>query len=139
MKRPSKDITNIDIASIVASRGKCGRAKVGCIITKDGRIVSSGYNGPIMAGITCDIIGCDMIGPCEHSIHAESNAIAFAARMGISLEGTKMYCTCGPCDLCAYLIVQAGIKEFIYRDNYRTQSGINTLLKHKVLVRQMLL
>lgn len=138
MNDNQKHNVNIHIADQVAYRGKCKRAKVGCIITQHGRIVSSGFNGPIEAEVTCEMLGCDISQPCEHSVHAEANAIVFAARMGISLQGATLYCTVAPCKECSWMIIQAGIKEVVYRQAFRDEEGIIALLKNKVICRKLL-
>jgi len=69
-------------------------------------------------------------------MHAEANAIAFAAKKGLSTEGSTMYVTLSPCLNCANLIIQAGIKEVVYSEGYRDTSGIDHLEKNGVHVRQ---
>jgi dCMP deaminase len=134
--RLTKDFVNINIANLISARGKCGRAKVGCIIVLEGRIISSGFNGPVMGGVTCKDLQCDTEKACQHSIHAEANAISFAARSGIPLKGAVMYCTHGPCDVCAGLIIQSGIKELVYVEDYRYPTGVHILLNNNVIVRR---
>lgn len=127
IKRPDRESTYMDIALVISNRGTCGRAKVGCVITQDDRIVSTGYNGP-PAGWHCEIRFCgDMTGTCTHAIHAEANAIVFAAKKRIALEGAKLYCLSSPCVGCAKLIIQAGIKTVLFRDPYRDRAGIDFL------------
>lgn len=70
---------------------------------------------------------CDLRISCEHSIHAEANAIAFAAKVGIALEGSSLYCTTSPCIKCAELIIQSGIIKVFYTTRYRDISGISIL------------
>ena len=73
------------------------------------------------------------MGPsCDRSIHAEANAIAFAARAGISIEGATMYCSMSPCINCAKLIINSGIKELVYLEEYRDNSGIRLLQKANI-------
>jgi dCMP deaminase len=76
-------------------------------------------------------IGC-LLGPdggCIRTVHAELNAIAFAARKGIALEGSSLYCTDSPCLGCAKAIINAGIVSMFYLRLYRDQSGIELLSK----------
>jgi len=131
MNRPSRDFINLEIAKLIASRGACGRMKVGCVITKDGRIISTGYNGPLPSEDLC-YAHCNVSQPCDHAIHAEQNAIAFAASEGINLFGATLYCTHGPCLTCARLIVQVGIFRVIYLEPYRSSHGIITLRKANI-------
>lgn len=105
------------IASVklVAQRGTCLRAKVGAIIERDGRIISTGYNGSTSGEPHCLDVGCLMEdGHCIRTVHAEANAIAFAARHGISVEGATLWTfgwKDGCCKTCKKLALSAGIKE----------------------------
>lgn len=138
MRRPSREQTNMTIAHVIAERATCGRAKVGCVITQNHRVVSSGYNGPL-GGHHCDKLGCDLEHKCQYSVHAEANAIAAAAREGIRLNKATLYCTFAPCKDCARLIVQSGIKEVYYLKNYTTPNneGLTLLIENKVKIIQM--
>lgn len=110
-------------AALQSLRSVCKRGKNGAIITGDNRIISTGYNGPIMKGVSCEELGCDVSQKCNNAMHAEANAIAFAARYGISLAGTTIYCTSAPCFDCAKLIIQSGIKVVLYEHEYTTDGG----------------
>lgn len=126
-ERPSREDTNMAIADLIAKRGTCGRAQVGCVITQDDRIVSTGYNGP-PNGWHCEPRYCgDMKTTCTHAIHAEANAIVFAAKKGIALEGAKIFCLTAPCVGCARLIIQAGIKTVYFKTPYRDRAGVDIL------------
>lgn len=117
----------MEIAEVISKRGTCGRAQVGCVITQDDRIVATGYNGPVH-GSNCEARHCgDMTTTCTHAIHAEANAIVFAAKKGIALEDSKMYCLTAPCVSCARFIIQAGIKTLYYKQPYRDAAGITIL------------
>lgn len=75
------------------------------------------------------------MGPgCTRSLHAETNAIAFAARAGVSVEGCTMYCSMSPCINCAKVIVNSGIMEVRYLEEYRDHSGIDLLITAGVIV-----
>ena len=92
MTRPDFDLYFIRIAKEVASRATCPRAAVGAVIVKDNRIISVGYNGAPRGLPHCEDVGCDIQdGHCKRSIHAETNAIALAARYGIAVEGATLY------------------------------------------------
>jgi len=83
----------IQLARIVASRSTCPRASVGAVIVKNNRIISTGYNGAPSGEAHCDEVGCLMINNhCERTVHAETNAVAQAARFGISVDGATLYC-----------------------------------------------
>lgn len=70
----------------------------------------------------------ECMGPgCTRSIHAETNAVAFAAKVGISIEGATLYCSLSPCINCAKLIINSGIKKVVYLEEYRDRSGIELL------------
>ena len=73
----------------------------------------------------------------EIVIHAEMNAIAFAAKYGISIEGCSLYVTMAPCPDCAKLIVQSGIKEVIYLEEYKKRDGIIFLKNNNIIVRKI--
>lgn len=118
MTQPTRETTYIEVAKLISQRGTCGRMKVGCIITKNNRIISSGYNGPLSSESPCEM-NCNTLEACEHSVHAEENAIMNAAQLGINLFMTTLYCTHSPCVKCARQIVQAGISKIVYLETYR--------------------
>jgi dCMP deaminase len=137
-------------ASVAALRGTCSRLQVGAVVARDARVLVTGYNGA-PAGMphcnhdcttpsTCQkmwkttgaphILDCpanDDNG-CESSVHAEANAIAWAARHGVVLDGTEMFTTHGPCYRCAQLIVNAGVMRVSYLKPYRIVEGVNLLV-----------
>lgn len=121
------------IVQVVAERSPCIRAQVGALIVKDSRIISIGYNGPASGIPNCtqpspSHFPTECEGPgCTRSIHAETNAIAFAAKFGIPIEGATLYCSMSPCLNCAKQIANSGIKEVYYLENYRDSSGLNFL------------
>lgn len=105
------------ISRVMGQRGTCPRARVGCVIERDGRILSTGYNGSLPGEPHCDDDGCIVVdGHCKRTNHAEANAIAFAAKYGISLDGANLYTTgwhSGSCPTCTLLAKAAGIVEII--------------------------
>jgi dCMP deaminase len=115
--RISRKELMLGISRLLGQRGTCPRARVGCVIEKEGRILSTGYNGSLPGQPHCDDFGCEMVdGHCVRTIHAEANAICFAAKYGISLEGSTLYVTGwsgGACHRCYKLAKAAGIKEII--------------------------
>lgn len=108
------------IADVVATQATCDRANVGCVIVKDKRILSTGYNGSLPGAPHCDDVGHDMVdGHCIRTVHAEKNAIGWAARYGTSLKGSSMFLTHFPCLDCFQDIVIAGIAKVYYKEAYR--------------------
>lgn len=124
--RFSSDSMLMHVAEIVALRATCSRAQVGCVIAKDNRIISMGYNGAPKGMTHCNH-DHDSSSGCDVSVHAEANAIAFAAKEGIATEGATLYTTLSPCKTCAQLIINAGITTVHYTKLYRDESGINLL------------
>lgn len=121
----------MDIALLISQRGTCNRGAVGCVIARDGRIISTGYNGAPVGLPHCHDVGCDCgdDGGCKRTIHAEAGAITFAAKNGLPLNGAIMYVTSSPCIDCAKLIINCGIKMVFYYNTYRDVSGLELLEK----------
>ena len=114
--RPSWEEYFLRIAQIVATRATCDRKHVGYVIVKGTQILSTGYNGSIVGEPHCDDVG-HLIegGHCLRTVHSEINAIAQAAKKGISVEGATMYGTWGvPCWNCFKTIANAGIKRIVF-------------------------
>ena len=120
----------INIAKELASASKCVSKQVGAVIVKDGRILSTGYNGTPTGFKNC----------CEHwdnkytsehhewsktyEIHAEMNALIWAAREGISINGATIYVTLEPCSDCSKNIIASGIKRIVYDKAYEHTNSI---------------
>ena len=121
----------IKLAHMVAMRGTCDRAYVGCVlVNKENRIVSTGYNGSIKGNPHCDEVGHTMRdGHCIATIHAEMNALLYCAKEGISVNNAKCYVTHFPCLNCTKSLIQAGIKEIYYTNAYRVDDYALKLLK----------
>jgi dCMP deaminase len=141
-ERPSKEETFVAMVKEVAKRSTCLRPReidgqVGAILVKEGRVISTGYAGSPRGMPHCLDEGCLMDGDaCVRTIHAEANAIAFAAKSGTSTDGTTMYCTLAPCLSCAKLIINSGVKEVIFLNDYRITDGIELLIVAGVRVRK---
>lgn len=134
-KRPSRSYCLMETAKIWAERGTCLRAKVGCLIEKGGRIISIGYVGAPSGQPHCLEAGCCIEdNGCIRGIHAEANAIGFAARNGISTEGAVLYTTVSPCVKCSQLIVASGIKKVVYLEEYRILKGMEYLIENGIRV-----
>lgn len=113
------------------------RKQVGCIIVKNGAIISDGYNGtPKGFDNNCEISYNGKLKTKEEVLHAESNAITKLAKSTQSSLGATMYITISPCVGCAKLIIQSGIERVIYKDFYRSDEGIKLLKQAKIEVKQ---
>jgi dCMP deaminase len=107
------------MAKLVAKRATCIRRRVGAVVVRDNRVLATGYNGspPGMGHCIDPDIGCLMEdGHCVRTVHAEVNAIATAARFGISVDGADVYVTWEPCRSCRNILLSAGIKTVHFSD-----------------------
>jgi dCMP deaminase len=110
----------MNIARQVASRSTCDRKHVGAVIVRAKTILSTGYNGSIRGLAHCDEVGHLMEeGHCVRTVHAESNAIAQAARNGVAIEGAEIYITASPCWGCFRLLANSRIQRIYYGEFYR--------------------
>lgn len=127
-------------AHTFASLSYAKRLKVGCIIVKDDRIISIGYNGmPAGWDNNCEDEflhedGSTTTKTKAEVLHAESNAIAKLAKSNESGDGASLFVTHSPCIECAKLIYQAGIKEVIFDQVYRDDKGIAFLKDSKIKI-----
>lgn len=130
--RPSFDEIYMDLAINLAKRSHCVKMKVGAVITKDTRIVSLGYNGPPAGTHNCDQEwpeeGCPRSekGGCSLALHAEENALLYAAKNNVNLEGATLYVTLSPCLPCSRMIFTMGIKKIIYLNSYAAYKGFKS-------------
>lgn len=108
------------MAETVALRGTCSRLQVGAVIARDGRSISTGYNGNVAGMSHCVHL---FETPCQTAMHAESNALIYAARNGVATSDAHLYTTHMPCYDCARLIVNAGIAKVFYKIPYRKTEG----------------
>ncbi|PKP38427.1 MAG: CMP deaminase [Bacteroidetes bacterium HGW-Bacteroidetes-14] len=124
-KQMQFDRSYLDMAQVWSKNSYCKRRQVGALIVKNKMIISDGYNGtPSGFENVCE----DEDGITKpYVLHAEANAITKVAKSGNSSEGATMYVTTAPCIECSKLIIQAGIKRLVYRDNYRKTEGIDLL------------
>lgn len=130
MKRISRLDLFMEIAMSISKRASCDRLHVGVLALRERRIVVTGYNGPPKGQPHCHPVHCgDSADPCKRAIHAEANMVAFAAKKGISMEGTVIMVTHSPCLKCAELLVQSGIVALVYSIPYRDSTGALDLLK----------
>jgi dCMP deaminase len=145
----------VETARIWSQQSYCKRLKVGAVLSKDGRILATGYNGTI-SGLEnrcedsiwkckfCGFESANKIDRCptcnlEHIeeilttsdfvLHAEQNVITFSAKNGISTKGCTLYITHSPCKQCSKIIAQSGIKRVVYETEYRDRDGVEFLEK----------
>jgi dCMP deaminase len=114
--RPEWDEYFIKIAKVTSERSACERLQVGCVLVKDNRIVSQGYNG-FLPGCPHESIVKN--GHEQATVHAEQNAIADCAKRGAACGGTIAYITHYPCIICTRMLLAAGIKEIKYIEDYK--------------------
>jgi dCMP deaminase len=138
----------MELAQKLAQRSHCVKMHVGAVLTKDTRIVSLGYNGPPAGTHNCDVEwpehGCprDSKGSCSLALHAEQNAILYASKNNVSVEGSTLYITLSPCIACARIIFTTGIRKVIYLNSYAeykkipSDEGVDFLKKFGVDVVQ---
>lgn len=124
------DETYMNVAYQIAGLSKCKRRIVGAIIVKDNNILSFGYNGTPAGMDNCceDEKGFEMKSKWT-VLHAETNAITKVARSTMSSDGATMYTTTSPCNECAKLIIQAGIKRVVFHEEYHSSTKAFKLLK----------
>lgn len=124
------DTAHMKVAEVYATLSSAKRLKVGCVIVKDNRIISIGYNG-MPAGWTNECETSDEYGNMPVTkpevLHAETNAIAKVARSSESCEAAVLYTTHAPCLDCAKLIHQAGISRVVWKHEYKTDVGLKFL------------
>tara|TARA_B100001287_G_C22677696_1_gene528575 strand:+ start:946 stop:1353 length:408 start_codon:yes stop_codon:yes gene_type:complete len=116
MERSTWDDYFTKIVSVTSERSPCLRLRVGCLLVRDNRIISQGYNG-FLPGCPHQSIIRD-----NHemaTVHAEQNAIADCAKRGVSCENCTAYITHYPCIHCARLLLASGIKEIKYINDYK--------------------
>ena len=128
------DKAHLKTAKVYAELSSARRMKVGCVIVKDNRIISIGYNGmPSGWDNNCeDVVGVpddQTLKTKDEVIHAESNAITKVAKSTESAEGAVLYSTCAPCIDCAKLIHQSGIQRVVYEHGYKSNEGLTFLEK----------
>lgn len=114
------------VAEVTSKLSYAERAKVGCIIVRDGNIISFSYNGTIKGfSNVCEL--ADGTTDEVHVLHSESNALTKALKAGISVNQAELYVTLSPCLNCAKLIIQSGIKKVYYAKQYRLTEGLTLL------------
>lgn len=147
-KRPTWDEYFIEIMYMVGKRGTCDRGQVGSVITRDNRILATGYAGAPSGIAHCDVVGHEMhmvthddgheSQHCIRTTHAEQNAIVSAARHGVAVEGGTVYCKITPCYTCAKLIINAGIKRVVAAKDYHAGARSKEIFAEAGVVYELL-
>jgi len=114
----------MSLALLISSRSPSMKLKVGAIIVKDNRVISSGYNG-YPSG--CQHISIHRDNHEINTIHAEQNAISDAARRGVAVQNSTIYITHYPCINCCKYIISSGINNIIYLDDYKNDEIVSKL------------
>jgi dCMP deaminase len=129
-QRPTWDEYFLMLAKLAATRSTCLAFPVGAVIVKDRQVLATGYNGSPSGSVHCTAQGfcypglssCDASSTMpSRAVHAEANAIAQAAKHGISTNGASIYVTLEPCVSCLKIIISAGIKEVFYETDFNSE------------------
>jgi dCMP deaminase len=138
-KRPTWDEYFMEMANSVSRRATCDRGKSGCVITRSKQILVTGYVGSPAGFAHCDEAGHQMkdithedgsvTRHCMRTIHAEQNAICQAAKLGISIAGSTVYCRMTPCRTCAMLIINCGVKRVVCERKYHAGGESEEMFK----------
>lgn len=136
MERPSWNEYFMDITRLVARRSTCMRRQVGAVMVKEKNILATGYNGTPSGIMHCDVTGClreqlNVPSGERHELcrglHAEQNAIIQAARHGVNISGSTLYCTNSPCIICTKMLINAGIRKVVYLEGYSDNLSVEML------------
>ncbi len=146
--RPSWDEYFMSLAELVGSRATCGRGRSGCVIVKGKQILVTGYVGAAAGLPHCDDVGHEMSKVynddgsisehCVRTVHAEQNAIAQAAKLGVSIDGATVYCHMTPCYVCAKIIINSGVKKVIANKDYHRGGRTKEIFKECGIIFEIL-
>jgi len=137
-KQRELDFTYLEMATSWSQLSKAKRKKVGCLVVKDGQIISDGYNGtPKGYDNDCEFETRFGFETRPEVLHAESNALMKLAKSTNSSENCTIYLTLSPCFECSKLLVQAGVKRVVYNEQYRDTSGLEFLKVNGIEVEQL--
>ena len=145
MQRPDYDEYFMEMAFLISRRSTCLRRRVGAVIVKDKRVLSTGYNGSPKGTKHCEELGCireQMHVPSGtrhelcRGVHAEQNAIVQAAYFGVSVNESTIYTTTYPCSMCAKILINAGIKEVVYAEGYVDDLSKKLFSETNIIVRE---
>lgn len=138
IKRPDWDEYFLKVAMLVSERATCPRMHCGCVLVKDKRILSTGYNGSIPGDGHCEDDGCMIVdNHCVRTIHAEMNAILQCSIHGVSTQGATAYVTNMPCTNCAKSLIAAGIKEIVIFSDYHDTKAEEFFAIAKVNIKRL--
>lgn len=148
MNRPTWDEYFGNIAILASTRSTCIRRKVGAVIVRDNTLLSTGYNG-VPCGINhCTAESCIRNAKSIPSgtqldiclgLHAEQNAIIHAAKNGVNIKDGIIYCTTFPCLTCAKMIINCGIKEVIFANDYEDDNSKKMLALAGIKIRKLVI
>ena len=137
--RPTWDEYFMELAHSVSKRATCDRGRSGCVIVRNKQILVTGYVGSPKGLPHCDDVGHlfkkvihedgSITQHCVRTVHAEQNAITQAARLGIALEGSTLYCRMTPCRTCAMLIINCGIERVVCEQKYHAGAESEEMFK----------
>jgi dCMP deaminase len=144
--RPSWDAYFLEMARVISRRATCLRRRVGALLVRDKRILTTGYNGAPAGLPHCEEVGCQRerlgvpsgqrVELCR-ALHAEQNAIIQAALHGVTTRGAVLYCTTQPCVTCAKMLINAGITRVVYEGDYADPMALAMLREAGVEVTQV--
>lgn len=138
----------VEMAKTVATWSSCYQynRQVGAVLVKDKRMIATGYNGAPAGVVSCtDKQECmrkklNIASGTRHemcyAVHAEQNAIIQAARLGMPIVGSTLYCTHQPCVICAKMLINAGVERIVYVEGYPDQFSLQLLTEGGVTVEQ---
>ena len=147
--KPEWDEYFLRIAEAVSTRADCNRGKIGAVLVRDRRILSTGYNGAPKGLPHCSEVGClikkeindkgEIDERCVRTVHAELNTITQAALHGVNTHGSTLYGIYKPCSVCMKALINAGIKRVVCRrdyhdtltDKFAEQAGIEIIILNK--------
>ncbi len=145
MERPDNDEYFMEMAVLISKRSTCLRRRVGAVIVKDKRVLSTGYNGSPKGTRHCEELGCireqmKIPSGTRHElcrgVHAEQNAIIQAAYFGVSVKDSTIYTTTFPCSMCAKILINAGVKEVVYAEGYEDDMSKKLFEETNIVLRQ---
>lgn len=127
--------TYLALAKEFSKNSKAKRKQVGAILVTSSGVILPGYNGT-PAG-TCNACEDEEGFTKETVLHAELNCLIKAAKEGVSVQGSSLYVTLSPCLRCSAMLLQAGVKEVFYLEEYRDSSGVLFLRDSGVIVNRI--
>jgi len=145
MERPDNDTYFMRMAELVATRSTCLRRKVGAVVVKEKRVLTTGYNGAPTGLPHCDEVGCrrEQLGVPSgeryelcRALHAEQNVLIQAVIHGVNLKDSVIYVTNQPCVTCSKMLIGVGVKEIVICEGYPDELAVQMLEEAKIKVRR---